>query len=615
MKGTDFVKYIAKTPDECLKLSFRHSLELIKNIIGTEQLEAAKKFQIPSPFQNEKNTDWAQAVKIIGINPRITKTYWGIVKYAMTFPENGIHLMPLFETGDGSLYVQNSWELNDEFLDKDLADYGFKTAKEQLKFVINILHALGKAVGFDALPHVDNFSEIVILNPSCFEWIKLTPDKKSQDFTAETENLGKEIETLLINKLNLSQEFFSLPEAERKNILFPDKNTNFNKRMQIRKIIRDAGYEPIPVVEHSPSRPIVFDRTEYSENGDSWAVFRVEGKSEFAKIIGSNTPYKFYKSKDGYPLKNTFDKKALDYFTNKIYEFQQEYNFDFLRADMAHNQISHSHNEQKDLKCPEMWAAVKDKIHTAKPYFATFAESFWGNYYVSGLQDMLNKKFDIVLGENNFIYMNEDFVSNVNKFLTDYREKYKIFPCMTIFTNDGDLPVHDNLYKSEEANECRYFVSMFLNLPSYMGMGFETRNLEEKEEYEYSNPYVKKQKDDFLFGKNQEMFETISNMRTLYSNIKEIIETKQLTLLQAEDKKSLCWYYEIENEQKLLFAVNLNPEKNYVETDIKNIKTAELIYTNSRYTEIYDEIQDNTDNFKINNIYIGECAVYNINGQ
>ena len=228
--ANNFAKYIAKTPDECLKLSFRHSLELIKDLIGNEQLEAAKKFQIPSPFQNEKNTDWAQTVKIIGINPRITKTYWGIVKYAMTFPENGIHLMPLFETGDGSLYVQNSWELNDEFLDKDLADYGFKSSKEQLKFVVNILHALGKAVGFDALPHVDNFSEIVILNPSCFEWIKLTPDKKSQDFTAETENLGKEIETLLINKLALSQEFFSLTEAERKNILFPAKNTTATRR-------------------------------------------------------------------------------------------------------------------------------------------------------------------------------------------------------------------------------------------------------------------------------------------------------------------------------------------------------------------------------------------------
>ena len=66
---------------------------------------------------------------------------------------------------------------------------------------------------------------------------------------------------------------------------------------------------------------------------------------------------------------------------------------------------------------------------------------------------------------------------------------------------------------------------------------------------------------------------------------------------------------------KSFFAVNLNTEKNYVETDIKNIKTAELIYTNSRYTEIHEEIQNNSDKFKINNIYIGECAVYNINGQ
>ena len=606
-------EFINNIPDECLKLSFRHSMELLQNIIGKEKLEAAKKFKIPSPVKNKTNTDWAQTIKIIGINPRITKTYWGIVKYAMTFPENGIHLMPLFETGDGSLYVQNSWDLNDEFLDKELSDYGFKTAKEQLKFVVNILHALGKVVGFDALPHVDNFSQIVILNPACFEWIKLTPDRKSQDFTVETEALGSEIEKLLINKLNLSQDFFCLSEEKRKNILFTDKNTNFQTRMQIRKIIRDAGYEPIPVVEHSPSRPVVFDREEYAQNGESWAVFRVEGKSEFAKIIGSNTPYKFYKSKDGYPVKNTFDKKVLDYFTERIFDFQKEYDFDFLRADMAHNQTSQSHNEEKDMKCPEMWAILKDRIHNIKPYFATFAEAFWGNYYISGMQDMLNKKFDIVLGENNFLYMNEDFVSSTEKFLTDYREKYRIFPCMTVFTNDGDLPVHDNLYKSEEANECRYFASMFLNLPSYTGIGFETRALEPDKDCMYSNQYVKKQEKEFLFGQNKDLFAAVCDMRELYFNIKEIIESKKLILIPVNDKKSLCWYYEIENSQKLLFALNLNTDKNCIETDIKDVQTAELIYTNSRYSDIQADFSQTSD-FKINNIYIGECVVYNING-
>lgn len=609
------VKYIRNlAPDECLELNFEKSVQMLQNLIGIEQLEAAKNFQIVSPLAGKKNTNWAQTLKIVGINPRITGTYWGIVKYAMTFPEQGIHLMPLFETGDGSLYVQNSWVLNDEFFDKDLADYGFKTSKEQLKFVVNILHALGKIVGFDALAHVDNFSETVILNPSYFEWIKLAEDKKSQDFSVATEMLGKEIETLLIKMLNLPVDFFSLKENERKNILFPDKNTRFNKRMKIRSIIREAGYEPIPVVEHAPMRPVVFDKMEYSPNGDSWAAFRIENKSEFAKIIGSCTPYKFYKSKGGFPVKNAFDKKVVDYFADKIFEFQKEYNFDFLRADMAHNQISHSHNEDKDFKCTELWALVKDRIHMQKPYFATFAEAFWGNYYISGMQDMLNKKFDIVLGENNFMYLDDAFIGCVTKFLTDYREKYRIFPCVTVFTNDGDLPEHDNLYKSEEANECRYFVSMFLNLPSYTGIGFEIRNHDCRDVREYSNPYVKNQEKSFLFGKNTELFNVISDMRTLYSDIREIIDTKKLVILSCDDKKSLCWYYELENNQKLLFALNLNPDKNFILTWLDNVNSVELIYTNSRYSELSVNIEIGANKFRIENIYIGECVVYNING-
>ena len=74
-------------PSECLKLSFEHSVGLLKELIGAENFELAKNFNIKSPLINEKNSEWIKRTKIIGINPRIVKTYWGIVKYAMTFPE------------------------------------------------------------------------------------------------------------------------------------------------------------------------------------------------------------------------------------------------------------------------------------------------------------------------------------------------------------------------------------------------------------------------------------------------------------------------------------------------------------------------------------------------
>ena len=598
--------FVNITPQESLELDFEQSFKLLESLIGKDKLNQALKFEIESPATNK---GWHKTAKIVGINPRITKTFWGIVKYAMTFPENAIHLMPLFETGDGSLYVQNSWKINSEFLDKDLAAMGFETPEKQLKLIINILHAMGKIVGFDCLPHVDNFSEITILNPSCFEWIKLNEAKTAQDFSIEPEETEKNIEKILIKELNLPKNIFSLNEKERESIIFPCNIDRFERRMQIRQIIRNNGYEPIPVVEHSPMRPLEFEKLEQNKN-ENWAVFKVKDKAQHAKIIGSNTPYKFYKIKERFPLKNQFDEKVVNYFISHVYNFQKEYGFDFLRADMAHNQTAHSHNEDKDMVCPEIWAMLKEKIQKNKPYFATFAESFWGNYYISGIQDMLNKKFDIVLGKLNFSYLDKSYTEKINQYLSEYRTKYPFYPCVTVFTNDGDLPCHDSLYTSQEANDCRFFISLFLNLPSYTGMGFETRDLTPNCEQKYSNPYVKKQPWEFQFGTNEFQFKNISDMRSLYCRYKNIIENAEFFNVDTNNDRQLCWYYVLDNNKKLLFCVNLNPDKNYIETNLNNINQVNLVYTNSQYEEIE---ANNTQNvLVINNIYIGECVVYEI---
>lgn len=603
--------FVKMKPEDCLNLNFEQSLELVKKIIGNDLWECALNFKIESPYLTEKNTNWSKKAKFVGINPRITKTFWGIVKYAITFPENAVHIMPLFETGDGSLYVQNSWELNNDFIDKDLCKLGFNTAELQLKFVINILHAMGKAVGFDVLAHVDNFSEIVLLNPKYFEWIKLNSSKTSQDFSKTPKQNASEIEKLIISYFKLPDNFYQLDENIRESLLFPSNIDKFKRRMEIRKLIRDNGYEPVPVVEHCPMRPIVFEKMEYSKN-DSWAVFTVKDKSEYSKIFGAVTPYKFYDIKDGYPVKNSFDEEVLQYFIGKIFEFQKEYDFDFLRADMAHNQISQSHNSSKDLETPEMWAILKKKINESKPYFATIAEAFLNDYYISGVQDMVNKDFDVVLGELNFHYLNENYIDIV-KCYNAYSQKYNFAPSITVFTNDGDLPEHKNLYKTQEANECRFFSGLFLNMPLYTAIGFETRDLSPEDKSMYSNYYVVKQNEDYTFGSNERTFETFYSMRRLYAKYKDIIENAPLTFINPRGCKMLSWYYALDNGQKLLFAINLDSSSTVLETDLSAWSKARLIYTNSLYNEIIPELEnDNGSFFVIPDFYIGECVIYEL---
>ncbi len=612
-------KYYKIKPKDCLKLDFGQSFEMLENLLSKEVLETAMNVEnpFPSPVSCENNTNWCKTLKIISINPRLAKTFWGIVKYALTFPEKGVHIMPLWETGDrGSLYVQNSWNLNDEFFDKDLEKLGFSTSEEQLKLVINVLHALGKVVCFDALPHVDNFSQISLLNPSFFEWAELNPDKTTQLFPPEVDfnTISKKVEKVIIKAANAPENFFELEEKAREDFLFPKNSDRTQKRIRLMEEIRKSGFEPLPVTEHAPCRPVVFKKME-SDGEKSWAVFDVKNRTGSAKVFGCITPYKWYKiDENGFPLANCKEREVWRYFIEKINRFQQEYNFDFLRADMAHNQISHSHaNPVKNTdESEEMWAVLKSEIQKTKPYFAVLAEAFYNTYYIDGIKDMINKKADIVLGNMNFMFLNEDFVNLLDDFVNPFRENFPFSPCLCTFSTDGDLPEHAKYFQSEEANELRFFISMFFNLPSYTGMGYETKALKPTKYEEFSHEFVKYQQNPFLWGENEELFEAVSDIRDLYLKYSPVIDSYCLKLLERPTDRVLIWGYEAKNEPEILCIANMDNEiTNFpIKFAAAKNRTARLVYTNSRYEEIHEILEFSDGKAFVQNIYIGECAVY-----
>jgi len=587
-------------PIDCLNLSFKQSIDTLKTKLGEKLFNETLDINnfVKSPVADFKDTSWCQTLKIIGINPRITKTYWGIVKYAMSFPENGIHIMPLYKTGDGSLYVQNNWELNEDFYDEDLANLGFKTCEEQLKFIINILHAMGKIVGFDALAHCDNFSEIVLTNPKLFEWVKLNDDKTAQ-IPFDKINYNKlylEVQNTIIDFLKLPENTFELDENERNELIFPKNIDKFKRRMELRKAIRNNGIEPIPVVEHAPCRPVVFDKIT-KENNESWATFKVENKSNSARIFGAITPYKlYYIDNFGYPRKNDFYAESWDYFSSKINDFQRKFNFDFLRADMAHNQCSHSHREEKDINCPELWTYVKNNIQENKPYFATVAEAFYSKYYIDGISDMINKDFDIVIGEMNFKNLDKEYLNLIDDYIKPFRENFFFYPSVTIFTNDGDLECHNHLFESNNKNLARYFISLFLNLPSYMGMGFELRDINPKNSYNYSNQYVKKQNEDYRFGNNIEFLNKLNEIRKQYLKMKNVIESYDLELIYSiNNELSLCFEYKKDNNLYLI-TVNLNENLENIKLE-RNYKNINLLFSSNKTIDY--KIQNNIFNADI----------------
>ena len=623
-------KFELISPNDILAIDCKTLKELLIDMLGDDTFHQAYQcdYLVKSLISSFKNSNWLKKSKIIGVNPRALGSFINIVKYALTFNENAIHIMPFFETGhQGSLYVQNSWRISDEYLDKELFKDGFDTSKKQLKLTINLLHAMGKAVGFDVLPHVDSFSEIVFLNPKYFEWAKLNNDKSSQLFAPEIDynKIYLEVEYEIKNFVkNRQPEHNSdidtlfkknTSEDERHSIIFGNDPTKWEEiRIALLHHIRSKGYETLPVVEHAPTRPITFEKIIKSSN-HNWAQFRVKNKAKDAVILGCVTPYKWYKiDSEGFADTSKPEDEVWDYFINKYKNIQKEFNFDFIRADMAHNQISHSSKNAENLCGREFWKELKHSIQKNSPYFATLAEAFYNTYYIDGYSDMINKDFDVVLGNLNYKFLDQDYINHIKDFIQIYPQHFTFAPCICTFTNDADKKENNIFYQSPLANEIRIFCAYFLELPSYMGMGYELRNLLPKTKSEYSFNYIKKMDKPYKWGKNEEFLSSVFEMREIFAKIKEEISEPMIKLCNT-NSVSLAWLYCGKNSiPQYLFCFNLELDKNEVEINLSNNcqnKFLKGLYSNvfSDFDKINFSIPKN-NKIKLDNFPIGSCAIF-----
>lgn len=566
--------YIQEKPDIAINWSYKETIEKLKKIVEIRDLKMA--FDIstkyPSPVSNYKNSSWIKKAKIIGINPRIAGSYFNIVKYAMTFPEDTIHIMPLWEQGcNGSIYARINWHLSHRWIDPELVKQGYDTPEKQLKLVVNLLHAIGKKVGFDAVGHTDKFSEEVFILPDCFEWIKLNKQRTEQIHYEDTEDVYPLLKKCIIEFLeingcadsttfNIGEKFYTKEYSykEREKILFGIREEKrMQRRVALMKHVRKNGFETIPVTEHAPSRPIVYK--EIVNNGEEdYADFTVHNKNELAIIFNALTPYRWYKiDNKGYPEINSPIEETFNYFFYNITDFQQKYNFDFFRADMAHNQLAHAHySEQKNKNFDkEMWKLLKQYIQKKVPYFASLAEAFFSDYYIDGISDMKNKNFDIVLGISNFLFLDSTFLSLIKQYHNLSREQ-SFAPCLVSITNDSDQKINNKYHCSPNANEIRYFMQMFLDLPGYTGMGFEVRNLNPQNDEEYSGIYTNAQPKTFCWGSNKKMFSTVSKIRKVYSTLfKKNFDTVFLKTISSD---CLVWLIIQNDKPQYLCTINLN---------------------------------------------------------
>ena len=595
-------------PQTAIQFSVYQTLEIVHKRLGTEILRRALNpaETIESPARIYSEGSWLKQSNMVGINVRTVGSFWKIINYSLTLPasHDSIHLLPIWEPGVvGSLYGMVSWQINPEFFDVELARYvpALDSVEKQLKVVTNLLHAMGRTVGMDVIPHTDRFSEMVIACPGLFEWVQRDerggrPDKLADHSSFVYRYVEEAIWQFLKFRgaadgtpLTFAKDtFFStdiaiLTDDQRFRILFGhahDYTGRLNRRIALIRHLTAQGFETLPMTMAPPYRGLHINAGDFTvdEYGQTWYQYAFDKPEAMSRVFGPLARYRFYESNDNNQnWELDFSRPNLpawEYVCRKVSDCQRAYNFDFMRGDMAHVQLRPGGVPAVIDTYYDPLRAIKKYVQAnGVPYYAFFAETFLAPPDTMGYGNELDHleaiEADSTLGDlQSLVVGSDEFKRQFADYYT-YRKTRRFAPNFTVMTADKDDPRFDEFYRT--GNLFRYFTALFLtDMPSYVGLGFEVRNLHEERglNEEYTKLYVFQIGDDrqtdkvthgpFVWGQNADQFVSIGRMRAFAERIWPDIVGRETKWLVAPDegKDYIVWTQTQQTDESALGASN-----------------------------------------------------------
>lgn len=580
-------------PQTAVQFSVYQTLEILHKRLGNETLRRALNpaETIDSPAKKYSDGAWLKHSNMVGVNVRTIGSFWNVINYTLTLAasHDSIHLLPIWEPGVvGSLYGMVSWQINPEFFDVELARFvpALDSVEKQLKVVTNLLHAMGRTVGMDVIPHTDRFSEMVLACPSLFEWVQRDekggkPAKLADHSSFVYRYVEEAIWQFLkfrgsadSTPLTVAKDvFFStdiavLTDDQRFRILFGhphDHGGRLNRRIALIRHLTAQGFETLPMTMAPPYRGLHIDADDFTvdEYGQTWYQYAFDRPEPMSRVFGPLARYRFYESKDNNQhWELDFSRPNLpawQYVCRKVSDCQRAYNFDFMRGDMAHVQMRPGGVPASVDEYYDPLRAIKKYVQTnGVPYFAFFAETFLAPPDTMGYGNELDHleaiEADSTLGDlQSMVVGSAAFRRQFTEYY-DYLKTRRFAPNFTVMTADKDDPRFDEFYRT--GNLFRYFTALFLtDMPSYVGLGFEVRNLHEDRgaNEEYTKLYVfqigddrqpdKVTHDPFVWGQNADQFVAIGRIRTFAESIWLEIAGKETRWLVAPDagKNYIAW--------------------------------------------------------------------------
>ena len=666
-------------PEQALKFPALETLDILRERLGTkldialetvytdpDNVPQRAPKAIQSPVAHEADGNWLKHTNMVGINVRTVGSFWNIVKYALTLSQvqDSIHILPVWEAGVvGSIYGMSSWELNPEFYSEEFTRIcpSLDTIEKQLRAVINILHAIGKSVGMDVIPHTDRYSQMSLAFPHYFEWLQ----RQDTEILDHHENLYEEVQEKILEFLwrhgsavsdeeipAIREALFSdeIPEKQRLRILFglpKDYQRREARRNMLVKYLYSYGYEPVPGTMAPPFRGLAVDPREEAKIVDSqgmvWRDYVITKPECMSRVFGPLTRYKLYGR-----LNNNFDweidfsnprKEVWQYVCESYYQVQHRYGFDFMRGDMSHVQMRLEGVPTVLDEYYDILRAVKNYIRDEKGvrYFGYLAESFLPPRDTFGYGEEMDhleaSDAESTLGDlQSTCVGSPEFLQRFRQY-GDWCETRLCSPSFTVITGDKDDPRFDKFYL--KGNEVRLFIAFFLtNMPSYMGLGFETRDVHytPAPNEHYSKLYVFQEKvgpkatfGPYVWGKNGFLFRNITRLRLYADTLWSTIKNRPCRWLIPPDPtgaNNIIAWTQRGDSPDYVFVTNTNTEDTVVRFAVPHISNVDSnlslefdFSTADSVPEADHRLIFNGRHYQVQKMHPGEGRVYRIDDQ
>jgi len=556
-----------------------------------------------SPVADRPDGRWITRSNVVGVNIRTLGSAWDVVKYTLTLPAafDAIHLLPVWQPGVvESLYGPSSWDIDRSIFSPELAAArpGLDTPERQLRAVVHLLHALGRAVGMDVIPHCDRYAEMALTHPEHFEWLR----RRGMEIVDHRADLHEDVQQRVFEFVveqgpavddpplpATAAELYAptTDERTRRHLVFgraADIESREARRLALVKALHADGFEPVPATMAPPYRGLEVDPDPDAvitdEHGMRWRDYRITEPQEMSRVFGPLARYKLYdRLDDNAAWAIDFDRPreaAWRYVCDHYAAVQRRFGFDFMRGDMSHVQMrpdgvpDHTDDRYDPLH------AVKEHVRaTGTPWFAYFAESFLGPpdfmAYGDEVAHLEACNADATLGNlQSYPVGTPEFLTELAHYL-DVAARSPVKPSMTTITADKDDPRFDAFFVT--GNTTRLMLALFQpDLPSYTGLGFECRDphLEPWPNEHYTKLYVfherqgpKARSGPWIWGRNAALFDLMTRLRLLAEEIGPEIAGRATRWLVPPDPTGgnpvLAWTQR-GDEARYVFVVNTAAE-------------------------------------------------------